>query len=179
MADTNRPLTDKVALVTGGSRGIGEAVCNRLAEGGAHIILTYLSSTDRSQRVAEACKSHQVKAEALQVDNSDIEAGKRLVEGVVMLRRPCRQRTGPTCPRSRGCYSPTRSWRLCLSRMLDQLSNVFQAGPAKAKPSTENSLATARANADRILNIADSAFEQIRSEDSREHVFRHRQRGGQ
>ncbi len=88
MADTDRPLTDKVALVTGGSRGIGEAVCKRLAEGGAHTILTYLSSADRAQRVEEASRSHQVKAEALQFDASDIEAGKRLVEGVVENHGP-------------------------------------------------------------------------------------------
>ena len=88
MADTNRPLTDKVALVTGGSRGIGEAICNRLAQGGAHVIFTYARSTDQAKRVEEACKIHQVKAEARQVDASDIAAGKRLVESVVEHHGP-------------------------------------------------------------------------------------------
>ncbi len=88
MADTNRPLTDKIALVTGGSRGIGGAICKRLAEGGAHVILTYASSTDQAKTVEEACRSHQVKAEALQVDASDIAAGKRLVESVVEHHGP-------------------------------------------------------------------------------------------
>ena len=83
MADLNRPLTDKVALVTGGSRGIGGSICNRLAEGGANVIFTYANSTDQANKVEEACKSHRVKAEALQVDAADIEAGKRLIESVV------------------------------------------------------------------------------------------------
>ena len=83
MADLNSPLTDKVALVTGGSRGIGGSICKRLAEGGANVIFTYANSTDQANKVEEACKSHRVKAEALQVDAADIEAGKRLIESVV------------------------------------------------------------------------------------------------
>ena len=88
MADTNRPLTDKVALVTGGSRGIGGAICKRLAEGGAHVILTYANSTDQAKMVEEACRSHQVKAEAQQVDAGDIAASKRLVASVVERHGP-------------------------------------------------------------------------------------------
>ena len=88
MADLNRPLTDKVALVTGGSRGIGGSICKRLAEGGANVIFTYANSTDQAQKVEEACKSHRVKAEALQVDSADIEAGKQLAESVVEHHGP-------------------------------------------------------------------------------------------
>ena len=88
MAGTTRPLTNKVALVTGGSRGIGEAVCNRLAEGGAHVILTYANSTDRAKNVEEACRSHHVKAEALQVDAGDVAADRRLVASVIEHHGP-------------------------------------------------------------------------------------------
>ena len=78
MAGINRPLTDKVALVTGGSRGIGKAICNRLAEAGAHVILTYANSTDQAKMVEEACRSHHVKAETQQVDAGDIGAGHKV-----------------------------------------------------------------------------------------------------
>ena len=48
-----------------------------------------------------------------------------------------------------------------------------------ADPGDDGELAGMRANASRLLGIADDAFERIRSEDSLDHVFRHRQRGGQ
>lgn len=55
-------LENRIALVTGGSRGIGEAIVERLAEEGAHVAINYTS--ERSQQLAEQVKS---KAEALGV----------------------------------------------------------------------------------------------------------------
>jgi NAD(P)-dependent dehydrogenase (short-subunit alcohol dehydrogenase family) len=55
-------LENRIALVTGGSRGIGEAIVERLAEEGAHVAINYTS--ERSQKLAEQVKS---KAEALGV----------------------------------------------------------------------------------------------------------------
>lgn len=52
------------------------------------------------------------------------------------------------------------------------------AGPENnAEP--DGTLVSMRASAERILDIADNAFERIRSGDSRDHLRRHRQRGGQ
>ncbi len=42
----SQPLQGKVAVVTGGSGGIGSATCKKLAQAGAHIALTYRSSRD-------------------------------------------------------------------------------------------------------------------------------------
>jgi 3-oxoacyl-[acyl-carrier protein] reductase len=83
MADTTKSLAEKIALVTGGSRGIGAAVCQRLAAAGAHITLTYVQSAAAASRVAEACRRHAVKAVAVRVDAGDVAAGQQLVHQMV------------------------------------------------------------------------------------------------
>ncbi|HEX5624411.1 MAG TPA: SDR family NAD(P)-dependent oxidoreductase, partial [Saprospiraceae bacterium] len=54
----------KVALVTGGSRGIGAAIAEKLAKNGAHVAITYLTSPDKAQGVVERCQSYGVQAKA-------------------------------------------------------------------------------------------------------------------
>jgi len=83
MAETPKPLAEKIALVTGGSRGIGAAVCQRLAAAGAHITLTYAQSADAANSVAEACRRHAVKAVAVHVDAGEVVAGQQLVHQMV------------------------------------------------------------------------------------------------
>jgi len=60
----------KVALVIGGSRGIGEAIVRRLAEEGATVLFTYLSSVERASRLA-AELSAVGTVNAVQADSSD------------------------------------------------------------------------------------------------------------
>ena len=57
-------LENKVAIVTGASRGIGEAVALKLAEHGAHVAFTYLSSDEKAKVLEERLKALGVKAKA-------------------------------------------------------------------------------------------------------------------
>jgi len=53
MSDT-KALNGKIAVVTGGGGGIGSAICRRLAEAGATVVLTYRQSADKTQTVADS-----------------------------------------------------------------------------------------------------------------------------
>ncbi|MEM1115595.1 MAG: SDR family oxidoreductase [Bacteroidota bacterium] len=76
-------LTGKVALITGGSRGIGAATARRLARAGATVALSYNASPDRAQAVVEAITSAGGTAQAYQADAADADAVAGLVEQVV------------------------------------------------------------------------------------------------
>ncbi|MFD4018294.1 SDR family NAD(P)-dependent oxidoreductase [Streptomyces sindenensis] len=64
-------LAGRVALVTGGSRGIGAATALRLAEGGADVALTYVSAADRAAEVVAAIEALGRKAVAVRADSAD------------------------------------------------------------------------------------------------------------
>ena len=64
-------LSNKVAIVTGGSRGIGAAICERLAKDGADVILTYNSSPDAANEVVARIKDAGGSAVAVQANASD------------------------------------------------------------------------------------------------------------
>ncbi len=57
-------LENKVAIITGGSRGIGEAIVLMLAENGAHIAFTYISSDEKAKLLEEKIKKFGVNAKA-------------------------------------------------------------------------------------------------------------------
>ncbi len=79
----NLTLQDKRALITGGSRGIGAAIVKRLARGGAHVGLTYVSKPDQANETVKTAQAFGVKALAIHADNTDAKAVVGAVERTV------------------------------------------------------------------------------------------------
>src|SRR5258708_35756351 len=72
---SNQPaLVDKVALVLGGSRGIGAAIVRRLAANGASVALTYANLAEKAAETARAAEPHGQPVIAIKADSADPKA---------------------------------------------------------------------------------------------------------
>jgi 3-oxoacyl-[acyl-carrier protein] reductase len=76
-------LENKVVLVTGAGRGIGEAVARRCAEQGANVAFTYVSSMERAAKLENELAALGIQAHAYKSDASDFKAAEELVSTVL------------------------------------------------------------------------------------------------
>jgi 3-oxoacyl-[acyl-carrier protein] reductase len=76
-------LENKVALITGASRGIGEAIALKFAEQGANIAFTYLSSTEKATALENRLAEIGVKAKGYKSDAGDYKAAEQLAADVI------------------------------------------------------------------------------------------------
>ncbi|MBQ2487723.1 MAG: 3-oxoacyl-[Ruminococcus sp.] len=74
---------NKTAVITGGSRGIGLAIAERLAAQGANIAILYVGDESEGKAAVEQLAKYDVKAEQYFCDVSDFEASKQVVEKVI------------------------------------------------------------------------------------------------
>lgn len=76
-------LQGKVALITGGSRGIGEAIVMKYAQEGADIAFTFVSSEEKAKEVASKAEALGVKVIAIKSDAADYNQAESLVNEVI------------------------------------------------------------------------------------------------
>ncbi len=78
-----KPLEGKVVLITGGSRGLGAATAEAMAEQGADVAISYVSSPEKAEAVVEKLKAKGVRALAIKSDQADLDAAVPLIDAVV------------------------------------------------------------------------------------------------
>jgi 3-oxoacyl-[acyl-carrier protein] reductase len=76
-------LTGKVVLVTGASKGIGRGIALKLAEHGADVAFTYLSSVEKGQALENELKQNGIKAKGYQSDASNFKAAEDLINSIM------------------------------------------------------------------------------------------------
>ena len=79
----NNLFAGKTAVVTGASRGVGRATAIRLAEGGANVVVNYLSNDVEALETVRVCQNKGVEAIAVQADVSDMVEAQKLARQTV------------------------------------------------------------------------------------------------
>jgi len=112
----NEPLSGKIALVTGGSRGIGRAIALKLAQAGCDVAIVYHNSHEEAETVCAAIRDLGRRAQALQADVSDPEI---VAETFVTLRQQFERVDIVVSNAAIGVLRPTlelslKHWRRCV-----------------------------------------------------------------
>ena len=76
-------FSEKTAVVTGGSRGLGRAICLELARGGANVMLCYAGNEAAANETVAACESLGAKAAAVRCDVSKEDEVKALMDAAL------------------------------------------------------------------------------------------------
>src|SRR5713101_8812833 len=76
-------LSGKVALVTGGSRGIGAGIVKRLAKEGASVAFTYAASREKAERLVHSVEAEGGRALAICADSADAAAVQDAIDKTV------------------------------------------------------------------------------------------------
>jgi len=79
----SKKLSGKVALVTGGSRGIGAAIARALADDGADVAISYAASADKAKAVVDDLLAKGVRAHAFKADQANTDEVSDLIKSVV------------------------------------------------------------------------------------------------
>ena len=77
-------LESKVAIITGGSRGIGKSICETFAKNGCNVAFTYNNSKDSAEALAKELNGSGIKAKAYKSDASNFDDATKLVEDVLV-----------------------------------------------------------------------------------------------
>ena len=76
-------LESKVAIITGGSRGIGKSICETFAQNGCNVAFTYNNSKESAEGLAKVLNNSGVKAKAYKSDASSFDDATKLVDDVL------------------------------------------------------------------------------------------------
>ena len=78
-----KELKNKTAIVTGGSKGIGKGIVEKLAESGCNVAFTYLSSKESAAEIEKLSDKYNVKIKKYQSDASDFDQSSKLIENIL------------------------------------------------------------------------------------------------
>ena len=76
-------LESKVAIITGGSRGIGKSICETFAKNGCNVAFTFNNSKESAEILSKQLNKFGVKAKAYKSDASNFDDATKLVEDVL------------------------------------------------------------------------------------------------